>query len=122
MRQSDLGLRLLSVGLALALLVVVHGERRVTYALDVPFEARVARGLEPATPLPATLRVALSGPWARLRTLDAGDLGPVIVDLARAGPGTASWSVRPESIHPPQGVEVESVHPAQGLVELRRDR
>jgi hypothetical protein len=113
---------LLSLGLALALLVVVHGERRVTYALSVPFEARLPAGLEPATPLPNSLRVALSGPWARLRTLDAGDLGPVIVDLSRTGPGVASWSVRPESIHLPPGVQVQSIHPAQGMVELRRDR
>ncbi|HUK65644.1 MAG TPA: hypothetical protein VLV17_02365 [Anaeromyxobacteraceae bacterium] len=122
MPRSELALRLLSLAMALALLIVVHGERRVTIAMSVPFEARLPAGLEPVTPLPLSLRVALSGPWARLRNLDPGDLGPAIVDLSRTAPGAASWSVRAESIHLPPGVQVESIHPAQGMVDLRRDR
>jgi hypothetical protein len=121
-RQSDLGLRLLSMAMAVALLVVVHGERRVSYTFSVPLEARLPAGLEPAAPLPGNLRVSVSGPWARLRSLDGPDLGPVMLDLSRTGPGVASWFVRPESLRLPPGVRVESLYPSQGTVELQRDR
>jgi hypothetical protein len=121
-RRSDLRLKLLSFGLAAALLVVVRGERRSALILSVPLEARLPAGLEPAAPLPSQLRVAIAGPWARLRALDEGDLGRVTIDLSQTGPGVASWYVRPESLHLPSGVQVESVYPSQGTVVLGRDR
>jgi hypothetical protein len=121
-RRADLKLKLLSLAMATALLVVVRGERRVSYTLSVPVEARLPRGLEPVEPLPERLRVAVAGPWSRLRSLDGAEAGPVIIDLSRTGLGIASWSVRPESLHLPSGVRVESLYPSQGTVELRRDR
>jgi hypothetical protein len=69
-----------------------------------------------------SLHVSLSGPWARLRSLDAGDVGPVTIDLSRTGAGVASWFVRPESLRLPPGVRVESLYPSQGTVQLERDR
>jgi hypothetical protein len=121
-RQSDLGLKLLSIAMAMGLLFVVHGERRVSYSFTVPLEARLPAGLEPASPLPASLHVSVSGPWARLRSLEGPDLGPVTIDLSRTGPGVASWFVRPESLHLPSGARVESLYPSQGTVDLQRDR
>jgi hypothetical protein len=120
-RQSDLALRLLAVAMAAALLFVVHGERRVSYSFRVPLEARLPAGFEPATPLPPTLHVSVSGPWSRLRSLDGPDLGPVTIDLSRTGPGVAAWYVRPESLHLPAEVRVESLYPSQGTVDLQRD-
>lgn len=122
MRQSNLGLQLLSFAMAIALLVVVHGERRFSYTFTVPVEARLPAGLEPAAPLPDSLRVSVSGPWARLRSLDGADFGPVTIDLSRTGPGSAPWFVRPESLRVPAGVRVESLYPSQGTVDLQRDR
>jgi hypothetical protein len=121
-KQSDLGLKVLSVLMAAALLVVVRGERRASWAVTVPIEARLPEGLEPAMPLPSSLRVVVSGPWARLRALDGADVGPVTIDLSRTGAGAASWFVRPESLRLPSGVRVESLYPSQGSVSLQRDR
>ncbi len=122
MKQSDLGLKLLSLLMAAALLVVVRGERRASWAVTVPIEARLPEGLEPAVPLPSSLRVSLSGSWARLRSLDGAEVGPVTIDLSRTGAGVASWFVRPESLRLPSGVRVESLYPSQGTVSLQRDR
>lgn len=122
MPRSDLALRLLALAMAIALLVLVHGERRVTYALILPVEARLPPGVEPASPLPGSVRASLSGAWARLRQLDPAEVGPVLLDLSRAGPGLATWVARPETLRVPAGVRVESLHPAQGAVELLRDR
>jgi hypothetical protein len=120
-RQSALGLRLLAAAMAAALLFVVHGERRVSYSFTVPLEARLPAGYDASAPLPRTLHVSVSGPWSRLRSLDRQEAGPVTIDLSRTGPGVASWYVRPESLHLPQGVRVESLYPSQGVVEILRD-
>ncbi len=87
----------------------------------MPIETRLPAGFEPSAPLPPNLHVSVSGPWSRLRSLDAGDIGPVTIDLSRTGPGVASWYVRPESLHLPQNVRVESLYPSQGTVRLQRD-
>ncbi|HET6439302.1 MAG TPA: hypothetical protein VFG59_14630 [Anaeromyxobacter sp.] len=122
LRRSELGLRALSFALAFALLVVVHGERRVSTTFTVPVEVEIPGPVEPAAALPTSLRVSVSGPWARLRSLQGSDLGPVTIDLSRTSPGLASWSVRPESLHLPSGVQVVSLYPSQGTVELTRSR
>jgi hypothetical protein len=108
--------------MAAALLFVVHGERRASLALAVPVEARLPPGVELEAPLPATLKLAVSGPWARLRDLDPAELGPVVIDLSRTRPGAASWAVRPDSVRVPAGVHVDSLYPSQGVVELAADR
>lgn len=122
MLRPELGLRILSLVIALALTVVVRGERRVNQTFSVPLETRLPPGLEPASPLPTSLRVAVAGPWARLRSLAPAELGPVTLDLSRTGPGVATWAVRPESVKLPAGVRVESLYPSQGTVQLRPDR
>ncbi|HTN53476.1 MAG TPA: hypothetical protein VML50_13800, partial [Anaeromyxobacter sp.] len=93
----------------------------VSHSYTVPLEARLPRGLELAAPLPPVLHVSLSGPWAKLRSLDGGDLGPVTIDLSRTGPGVAAWSVRPESLRLPPGVRADLIYPSQGTVRLERD-
>jgi hypothetical protein len=118
MRRSDAVLRLLALASAVVLVVVVRGERQVTVAFSVPVSPRIAPALVVAGPLPADVSVTVSGPWSRLRALAGADLGPAVLDLTRAGPGAAPWSIRPEALHVPRGVHVESIYPAQGTVEL----
>ena len=120
MRRSDLPLALLALAVAVALLLVVRGEKRVTLAYTVAVQAAVPAGLHPEGPLPAEATVSVSGPWSRLRTLDPGAVGPLRLDLSRATPGVATWYVKPEALRLPRGVRVEAVHPAQGTVDLRR--
>jgi hypothetical protein len=118
MRSSDPVLRLVALAIAVGLFVVVHGERRVTVTFAVPLAPRLAAGFA-ADSLPADVSVTVSGPWSRLRAIDGEDLGPAVIDLTRAGPGSVPWVVRPEALHVPRGVRVESIYPAQGTVELR---
>lgn len=120
MRRSELTLALLSVAVALGLLVVVRGEKRVTTTFSVPVRAHVPADLRPAGALPSEVTVSVSGPWARLRSLDPGSLGPLRLELSRERPGVATWYVKPGALHLPRGVRVDALHPAQGSVELRR--
>ncbi len=121
MRRSDHLMWLLSVAIALALLVIVRGERRVTAAYVLPVDADVPEGSVASASLPDEVTVVVSGPWARLRGLDAEKLGPVRVELSRGTRGVVAWRARPEALHVPSGARVESITPAQGSVELRRD-
>jgi hypothetical protein len=118
--RTSLGLRLLSVGIALGLFLFVRGERQVEHRYTTRIEVQLPDGLTPATRLPSRLSVTLSGPWARLRSLKGSTLGPVTLDLSQTGPGITSWFVRPESLRLPPGVRVESIYPSQGTVELLR--
>ncbi len=118
MRSSDVLLRLLALAIAVVLVVVVRGERQVTVTFAVPIAARLGPALAVTGALPDDVSVTVSGPWSRLRTIAGADLGPALVDLTRAGPGPAPWSIRPEALHLPHGVRVESIYPAQGTVDL----
>ncbi len=120
-RRSELGLRALSFALAFALMIVVHGERRATTTFTVPVEVQAPASLVPAGKLPATLRVSLSGPWARLRSIRDDELGAVTIELSRSSPGVATWTVHPESLQLPPGVRVDSLYPNQGMVEVKPD-
>lgn len=120
MRSSDAALRLVAVAIAVGLFVVVRGERQVTLTFAVPVAPRVPPSLAVASPNPAEVSVTVTGPWSRLRAVAGADLGPVVVEVARAVPGTASWLVRPEAFHAPRGVRVDSIYPAQGTIELSR--
>jgi hypothetical protein len=119
-RSSDGWLRLLATAIAVGLFVVVRGERQVTLLFTVPVAPRLPPALAAAGPLPADVSVTVSGSWSRLRAVDPDALGPAVVDLTRAGPGTVPWVVRPEALHVPRGVRVESIYPAQGTIELSR--
>lgn len=118
MRSSDAALRVAALAIAVALFVVVRGERRVTATFAVAVAPRLPPALAVAPPLPAEVSVTLSGPWSGIRGLDGADLGPAVIDLSRAGPGAAPWVVRPEALHVPRGVHVESIYPSQGTTVL----
>ncbi len=118
--RSNLGLRLLSLVIAVVLFLVVRGERQVGQRFTVPLEARLPVGIVAASPLPPSLTISVFGPWARVRSLRGADIGPVMLDLSSNGPGTTSWFVRAESFHLPTGVHVESIYPSQGSIELLR--
>ncbi|MGC3998522.1 MAG: hypothetical protein QM767_14080 [Anaeromyxobacter sp.] len=114
MPRSDLALRAISLAAAVALVVVVHGEKRTTLTYQVPLAAGASAGR-----LPSVVNVTVSGPWARLRRLDAAALGTAEVALSPGARGTATWYVLAEKLSVPHGLRIDSIHPAQGTLELR---
>lgn len=120
MRRSDPALAAISLGIAVALLLLVHGEKRMSVTYGVPVTTAVPGALEPVGPLPSEATVTVSGPWAHLRGLSPGSLGTLRAELSRSTPGLAAWYVKPDSLHLPRGVRVDAIHPSQGSVELRR--
>ena len=99
-----LGLKLLSLGLAVMLWMVVSGEETVERGLRVPLELQqVPAGLELLGDVPATVDVRVRGASGTLSRVGAGDVVAVL-DLRTAQPGRRLFPLTPEQVRVPFGV------------------
>ena len=106
------GLKLLSVGLAVLLWMVVSGEATVERGLRVPLELQqMPEGLELQGELPALVDVRVRGGSDTLSRMAAGDLVAVI-DVHTARPGQRLFQLTPDQVRAPFGVQVLQVGPA----------
>ena len=107
-----LGLKLLSVGLAVLLWMTVSGEEIVERGLRVPLELQqFPTGLELGADVPTTVDVRVRGGSGILSRVSAGDVIAVI-DLRTARPGRRLFPLTPEQVRVPFGVEVVQVMPS----------
>ncbi len=106
------GLKLLSLGLALLLWMVVSGEETVERGLRVPLELQqVPAGLELLDEVPATVDVRVRGASGALGRVGTGDVVAVL-DLRSARPGRRLFPLTPDQVRGPFGVEVVQVTPS----------
>jgi YbbR domain-containing protein len=117
---EDWTLKLFSLGVAVLLFLFVTVESATPVDVDFRVEYRTADDIMLTNDAPTTLHTTLQGPWAAFRSFDIGDLEPVIVDLAQAGPGTLRHAIDTSNINPPGGMRVVSVRP--GEIEVTLDR
>jgi YbbR domain-containing protein len=105
-------LKLLSVGLALMLWMVVSGEETVERGLRVPLElTQVPAGLELLGDVPATVDVRVRGASGTLSRVGAGDVVAVL-DLHTAQSGRRLFPLTPDQVRVPFGVEIVQVLPS----------
>src|SRR5476649_2256285 len=105
-------LKLLSVGLALLLWMVVSGEETVERGLRVPLElTQVPAGLELLGDVPATVDVRVRGASGALSRVGTGDVVAVL-DLHTAQAGRRLFPLTPEQVRVPFGVEIMQVLPS----------
>ena len=111
---SNIGLKLLSLFLALIVWFVVSAPRRERVsqrAFAAPLSIlSLRRDLLITTPVPDTVSVRLRGRESVLRSLSSQNL-EVTVDLNWATPGEAKITLRPQAINVPPDVEVVSIDP-----------
>jgi hypothetical protein len=106
-----LGLKLLSVALAVLLWMVVSGEETVERGLRVPLELQqVPAGLELQGDFPTTVDVRVRGASGALTRLGAGDV-VVVLDLHGIEPGPHAFALTPAAVRAPFGVQVVQVSP-----------
>jgi YbbR domain-containing protein len=106
------GLKLLSLGLALLLWMVVSGEETVERGLRVPLELQqVPPGLELLDEVPATVDVRVRGASGVVGRVGTGDVVAVL-DLRGARPGRRLFPLTPVQVRVPFGVEVAQVTPS----------
>ena len=105
-------LKLLSVGLALLLWMVVSGEETVERGLRVPLElTQVPSGLELLGDVPATVDVRVRGASGTLSRVGNGDVVAVL-DLHTAQSGRRLFPLTPDQVRVPFGVEIVQVLPS----------
>ncbi|HEX3644465.1 MAG TPA: CdaR family protein [Vicinamibacterales bacterium] len=109
---GNLWLKLLSIGLALMLWMVVSGEETVERGLRVPLElTQVPAGLELLGDVPATVDVRVRGASGTLSRVAAGEVVAVL-DLHTAQSGRRLFPLTPEQVRVPFGVEIVQVQPS----------
>ena len=109
---GNVWLKLLSLGLALMLWMVVSGEETVERGLRVPLElTQVPAGLELLGDVPATVDVRVRGASGTLSRVGAGDVVAVL-DLHTAQSGRRLFPLTPDQVRVPFGVEIMQVLPA----------
>lgn len=106
------GLKLLSVMLAVMLWMVIAGEETVERGLRVPLELQqFPPGLELLGDVPTTADVRVRGAAGTLSRLSPGDV-VAVVDLRGARSGERLFHLTPEQVRAPFGVEVVQVTPS----------
>lgn len=107
----NVGLKLLSIAVAVLLWLVVAGdpigERTVRVGLELQ---RTPDELELVGPVPDAVSVRLRGPASQLSGLGAPDVS-VVVDLDGARPGRRLFTLTAAQVSTPYGVEVMQISP-----------
>lgn len=115
---QHLGLKAVSVGIAIALWMAVAGEEVVERGLRIPLELQqVPAGLEVLGEPPALVDVRLRGTSGALARTLPGDI-IAVVDLKGARSGRRLYQLTPEQVRSPFGVEVITVAPASIALEF----
>jgi YbbR domain-containing protein len=106
------GLKLLSVGLAVVLWMIVSGEETVERGLRIPLELQqFPAGLELGGDVPTTVDVRVRGGSGVLSRVSAGEVVAVL-DLRSARSGRRLFPLTPEQVRVPFGIEVVQVLPS----------
>jgi len=109
---GHLGLKVLSLGLAVLLWAVIAGEETVERGLRVPLELQqFPGGLELQNDAPSLVDVRLRGASTALSRMGPGDVIAVL-DLRTARPGHRLFQLTPELVRVPFGVQVVQVTPS----------
>jgi hypothetical protein len=114
----NLWLKLISIGIAALLWLVVAGDRVVERVVRLPLEFQnLPAGLEIVTDTPDALDVRLRGPSGTLGGITPVDAWAVL-DLRTARPGRRLYNLTPSQVNVPYGVDVVQVNPAALSLEF----
>ena len=107
-----LGLKVLSLLLAVLLWFMVAGQKEAERSLRIPLEFQnIPEQLELTEEPPSFVDVRLRGPSGSLGQVRAGDIVAVL-DLASARPGRRLFHLTPEQVSAPAGLRVIHVLPS----------
>jgi YbbR domain-containing protein len=117
--QQNLGLRIISLLLAISLWVFVNaGQHNSVKSFNIPVSYR---GLPPDFVItnqhPDFIKIQLSGPQTLLSLVDPSRL-TLRFDLSGVGVGQASFKVGPDSFNVPRGTAVTSILPSQLVLDI----
>ena len=106
------GLKAISIAVAILLWMVVSGEEPVERGLRVPLELQqMPAGLELQSELPALVDVRVRGGSTLLSRLATGDV-IAMLDVHTARPGQRLFQLTPDQVRAPFGVQVLQISPS----------
>ena len=117
--ERDMGLRLISLALAIGLWIFVNaGQHGYLQTFQVPISYRdLPPGFVMTSPHPDFVRIQVSGPRTLLSIIDPTHL-TLHLDLTGVGIGQASFKIGPDSFSVPRHTEVTSVLPSQIVLDI----
>lgn len=121
MLTRDLGLKLISLGVAFGLWAFVNASERDTeQALQVPLELRdIPAAMMITSPRVDFVDLRVSGPRTLLSRIDRKRL-LIPLDLAGLRPGPAVFRITADALNLPRGVKVVRITPAQVTLDIER--
>ncbi len=119
--NRNLGLRLLSLAIAIGLWLFVNaGQRSAIESLRVPVSYRgLPAGMVIVSRKPEIVEVQVSGPRTLLSLLDPDRL-TVRLDLSGVAPGEASFKIAPAMFKVPHQTTITSVSPSEVVLDIDR--
>jgi len=119
--ERDMGLRVISLALAIGLWIFVNaGQHGAVESFQVPVSYRdLPPGFMLTNPHPDFVKIQVSGPRTLLSIIDPIHL-TLRLDLTGVGIGQASFKIGPDSFSVPRHTEVTSVLPSQIVLEIDR--
>lgn len=119
---DHLGLKILSLGLALLLWLIIAGEEVVERGLRIPLELQqFPAGLELRGEWPTFVDVRLRGPSGDLGRLGTGDIVAVL-DLRSATAGPRLFPLTPDQVRVPFGVETLQITPSSVALTFEQSK
>ena len=116
----NLGWKLASLLIALALWIAIAREPELATTLSIPIEFKnIPDDLDIGSNVPDRIHIEVRGPSGRLSRDNLSDLA-VVLDLSGAHVGERTYTVHPSNTNLPAGVEFYRAVPSQ--VTLRFDR
>ena len=116
----NFGLKVLSLAIGGLLWISVSGEETVERGLRAPLELQqFPAGLEIQGEAPSTVDVRVRGTAGALSRVSAGDIVAVL-DLHAVRPGNRLFTMTPEQVRSPYGVEVVQVTPSSIVLALEK--
>lgn len=117
---GNLGWKLLSLAIAVALWIAIAREPELATSVAVPIEFKgMPDDLDIVSNVPDRVRLEIRGPSGRLSRDNLTDLA-VVLDLSDATPGEHTFNIRPATVHLPSEVTFDRALPSQ--ITLRFDR
>lgn len=114
---GNLGMKLLSVFLAVVLWALVVGEQKVDVIMTVPLGLNLPDGLVPVNEPPDTVEIHLRGPRTLVTVLSRRDIA--LQGLPeRFAPGDNTINLWRDSVRVPRGIQVVDVTPARVRLAL----
>jgi YbbR domain-containing protein len=116
---SNIPLKILSLGIAITLWILIRGEQRTDIYLDIKVDLKnLPQNLVITNQNSDRINLRLTGPKAIISRIDEKYFKPYICDLADANPGEFACRIAPSNFKMDKGVQIVHVTPREIKVDL----